>query len=584
MSRRRQSVNIIPGPGSSGQQQPQHPAYAHPDNSAPSLNYNPHHRRVSSAAGCSGGGSGGGSNSRHLSIDNVRGAGSPDRSGDRKQLTAAKRGGGGRRHSANIDPRAIAEVAALRGESANITSNRQGSMPRTTSFDRILPAKMPSQINIPGVDGDGHIDSTERVRRSSSEGKKDQLPAKYNRFDKTVLQQDSRGGDSRRSSQNDQLPAKYNRFDSLGLKQDSHGGDSRRNRSDPTGLNQDSRNSDSFGSSNNSGSLRGNRKQVKNNRDNDLRSLAELGLELQEERSGDGGSDVANVEPSTRPNKKKTGDGDAALATDSARNLDIDLNSVEAKAIIKLQKQLKNVQGELKQSHQKNSELSLDNAERGVQIHQLTQEVKDLLALNEQAKLIRAENEALQRMVKRGEEESAKVEVLRQDNDMLRREIDKLRLDNKRLADQRGDLKNEIGYLRKECDGASGDIAKLRADKNEMKKEIGFLRNDREAMKDKVGRMTGKVQKLEGDNRNLVSELAKTRNMLEKTDRALRAQEDLLAAKAAASSVKHNRSTGTRSSIRAAPPSASAGVITSSLAPGLGNDTLRRPGGRRPMG
>jgi len=118
-----------------------------------------------------------------------------------------------------------------------------------------------------------------------------------------------------------------------------------------------------------------------------------------------------------------------------------------------------------------------------------------------------------------------------------------------------------------------------------MKKEIGFLRNDREAMKDKVGRMSGKVQKLEGDNRNLVSELAKTRNMLEKTDRARRAQEDLLAAKAAASSsAKHHRSTGTRSSIRAAPPSASAGVITSSLAPGLGNDTLRRPGGRRPMG
>ena len=523
----------------------------------------------------------------------VRGAGSPDRSGDRKQLTAAKRVSGGRRHSANIDPRAIAEVAALRGESANNTSNRKGSMPRSTSVDRKMTPKMPSQINILGVDSDDNNDRMERVRRSSSE--KDQLPAKYNRFDKSVLQQDSRGGDSRRSSQNDQLPAKYNRFDSSGLQEDYHNSDSRRsssqkdqmpakyNRSDPTGLNQDSRNSDSFGSSNNSDSFRGKRagtsKQVKNNRDNDLRSLAELGLELQEERSGDGGSDVANVEPSSRPNNKKSESGD------SGRNLDIDLNSVEAKAIIKLQKQLKQQQAEIQQAHQKSSELTLDNAERGVQIHQLTQEVKDLLALNEQAKLIRAENEALQRMVKRGDEESAKIEVLRQDNDMQRREIDMLRMDNKRLVEQRGDFKNEIGFLRKEYDGASGDIAKLRAEKNEMKKEVGFLRNDREVMKDKVGRMSGKVQKLEGDNRNLVSELAKTRNMLEKTDRALRAQEDLMAAKAAASSTaKHHRSAGTRASIRAPPQSASAGVITSSLAPGLGNDTLRRPGGRRPMG
>ena len=206
-------------------------------------------------------------------------------------------------------------------------------MPRSTSVDRKMPPKMPSQIQVPGIDGDNHDDSFERVRRSSSE--KDQLPAQYNRFDKSILQQDSHGGDSRRSSQNDQLPAKFTRFNSSGLQEEYHNSDSRRSSSQ-----KDSRNSDSFGSSNNSGSLRGNRtetsKQVKSNRDNDLRSLAELGLELQEERSGDGGSDVANVEPSSRPSNKRNGDGDGALANDSGRNFDIDLNSVETKAIIKL--------------------------------------------------------------------------------------------------------------------------------------------------------------------------------------------------------------------------------------------------------
>ena len=445
---------------------------------------------------------------------------SPDRiSGNSRKQPPPPQGVVGRRHSTAIDPRAVKEAARRASSLAN---------------------------SVPDVDGSNHSRERDRIRRPSSE--KDQLPSKYNRYDESGL----------------------NGSSSLGSSQNS------------------------------SGNLKAGRastsKQIKNNRSRDLQSLAELGLELHEELNASGGtgsgSDVAKVEPSTR---SKKGEG---LSTNSGRSLDIDLDSVEAKAIIKLQKQLKNAQTEIFHAHQKSSELSLDNAERGVQIHELTQQVKELLLLNEQANAVRVENENLQRKVKRGSgEAAAKADTLRQDNDMLRREIEKLRMDNQRLADQRGELKNEVSYLRKEREGALVEIDRLRMDaqrmadsKNELKKEVQFLRKDREAMKDKVGRMTARAQKLEGENHGLVNELAKSRSMLEKTENARRAQEDLMAAKMAAASMasgpaKHHRSVGSRGSIRVAappPPSASDGVVKSSMAPGLNDDLLRR-NGRRPM-
>ena len=470
---------------------------------------------------------------------------SPDRpNGSRKQ--PSKQVMVGRRHSTAIDPRAVAEAArrasSLAANSGNPYNLNHNSMPR-----------IPSSDMVPGVDSSNHSRDRDRdrVRRSSSE--KDQLPSKYNRFDESAFIHDSHG-------------------------------------------------SSSLGSSHNSGNLKANRastsKQIKNNRSRDLQSLAELGLELHEELNASGetgsgfsGSDVAKVEPS----RSKKGVG---LSTNSGRSLDIDLDSVEAKAIIKLQKQLKNAQAEILSAHQKSSELSLDNAERGVQIHELTQQVKELLLLNEQANAVRVENENLQRKVTRGSgEAAAKVDTLRQDNDMLRREVEKLRMDNQRLADQRCELKNEVSYLRKEREGALLEIDRFRMDaqrmadqKNELKKEVHILRKDREAMKDKVGRTTARAHKLEGENHSLVNELAKSRSMLEKTEHARRAQEDLLAAKMAAASMtsasgKHHRSVGSRGSIRVAappPPSASDGVVKASMAPSL-NDDLLRSNGRRPM-
>ena len=550
MSRRRQSVNILTAPGPSAGQ---HHNSNHLHDSAPvSLNVQQQqhekrssnssgrhgsmqHRRVSSVAAPS-------ASNRHSSM-NMVGASSPDR--PTQKVTA------GRRHS-SIDPRAVKEAARRASDLANSSNpynlNHHTSMPRVPSSDMVT-----------GVDNSNHSRDRDRIRRKSSE-------------DRT----------RRTSSEKDQLPSKYNRFDVDIIHHGSHGSGSLES------------------SHNSSGNLKSNRagtsKQIKNNRSRDLQSLAELGLELQEELnasgeadSGFGASDVAKVEPS----KSKKSEG---LSTNSGRSLDIDLDSVEAKAIIKLQSQLKHAQAEIRSAHQKSSELSLDNAERGVKIHELTQQVKELLLLNEQAKDLLVENENLQRKVKRGSGEAAvKVDALRQDNDMLRREIDKLRKDNQRLADQRGELKNEVSYLRKEREGALLEVDRVRMDaqrmadqKNELKKEIHVLRKDREAMKDKIGRTTARAQNLEGENRQLVNELAKSRSMLEKTEKARRAQEDLMAAKMAAASMgsasaKHHRSVGHRGSIRVTappPPSASDGVVKTSLAPGL-NDDLRVRNGRR---
>ena len=484
---------------------------------------------------------------------NMAGASSPDRpNGNSRKQPPPQKVTAGRRHS-SIDPRAVKEAARRASDLANSANpynlNNHNSMPRVPSSDMVT-----------GVDNSNHSRDRDRIRRKSSE-------------DRT----------RRTSSEKDQLPSKYNRFDMDVVHHESHGSASLEN-----------------SHKNSSGNLKSNRagtsKQIKNNRSQDLQSLAELGLELQEELnasgeadSGFGASDVAKVEPS----KSKKSEG---LSTNRGRSLDIDLDSVEAKAIIKLQSQLKHAQAEIRSAHQKSSELSLDNAERGVKIHELTQQVKELLLLNEQAKDLLVENENLQRKVKRGSGEAAvKVDALRQDNDMLRREIDKLRKDNQRLADQRGELKNEVSYLRKEREGALLEVDRVRMDaqriadqKNELKKEIHVLRKDREAMKDKVGRMTARAQNLEGENHQLVKELAKSRSMLEKTEKARRAQEDLMAAKMAAASMgsasaKHHRSVGHRGSIRVTappPPSASDGVVKTSLAPGL-NDDLRVRNGRR---
>ena len=415
---RRQSVNIVPVPGSSSGQH--HPAYENKSNhlhdSAPSLNYQHQnhekrssngserhssiqHRRVSSSAAPS-------SSYKHASMNMV--GSSPDRpNGSRKQPTQQVMVG--RRHSTAIDPRAVKEAArrasSLAASSGNPYNLNHNSMPR-----------IPSSDMVPGVDSSNHSRDRDRdrVRRPSSE--KDQLPSKYNRFDESALIHDSHG-------------------------------------------------SSSIGSSQNSGNLRANRastsKQIKHDRSRDLQSLAELGLELHEELnascetgSGYSGSDVAKVEPS----RSKKGEG---LSTNSGRSLDIDLDSVEAKAIIKLQKQLKNAQAEILSAHQKSSELSLDNAERGVQIHELTQQVKELLLLNEQANAVRVENENLQRKVKRGSgEAAAKIDTLRQDNDMLRREVEKLRMggDARTAAGRTAGPVNEFGQAIAAEGGHKGSV------------------------------------------------------------------------------------------------------------------------------
>jgi chromosome segregation ATPase len=408
--------------------------------------------------------------------------------------------------------------ACTRNQPQQVAAGRRHS----TIIDLRSTPRIPSSDLMPGVDSSNHSRERDQNRPHRSLSDKDQLPAQYSQFNDSGLI-------------------------------DSHG-------------------SSSLGSS---GNLKANRastgKQIKKNRSRDLESLARLGLELQEENdnaigedgSRQSGSDVAKAEPSRSKKAAQSGNGEG-LSTNSGRNLEIDLDSVEAKAIIKLQKQLKNAQAEILHAHKKSTELSLDNAQRGVQIHELTQQVKDLLALKDQHKALLAENEALQRMVKRGAGDS-----LRQDNDMLRREIDKLRKDNQRMAEQKGNLKTEVSYLRKEREGALLEIDRLRMDaqrmadqKNEAKKELAYLRKDREAMKDKLGRM--------------------------KTENGRRAQEDLMMAKTAAAfsaSAKHHRSGGGRASIRVAGPplpSAPDGVVKASVAPGLNDDLLRR-NGRRPM-